>query len=72
MLFGRLYDEIYTRAAADTGVGGFFQTGSPMLRGFYRDGENINAEFPYISVAPVSEQENDVFDTDPRAVEIVF
>lgn len=72
MLWGRLADWLQDTAEADIGAGGLFNTTTPLIRGWFLDGENENASFPYVTTALVSEVENDVLDAGPRAVEIEF
>ena len=55
---------IRTRALADTGAGGLFETGNPLLTGWFWDWAPPEQAFPYVVLTFISTQEDDTFDRD--------
>lgn len=61
---------IRTRALADTGAGGLFQTGSPMLTGWFWDWAPPAQAFPYVVMTFVDTTEDDTFERDEYAARV--
>ena len=64
---------IRTRCTGDTGAGGLFETGAPLVTGFYTLAPpQAGYTFPFILLVPVADSEDKVFDTAQRSQEYLL
>lgn len=65
-----IWDAIRDRLVGDTGTGGLFNSGSPLLTAFYYAAIPTSGTMPYAVLSFASDTENDAFAKDIR--QIVF
>lgn len=63
---------IRTRALADTGAGGLFQTGTPLITGWFWSWAPPAQAFPYVVANFINTSEDDTFDRDEYVARIQF
>lgn len=72
MNIGFVWKAIIDRMLADTGAGGLFQTGSPLITTVYVGQAPASTAYPYIQITQAAETEEDTFAKDAVELDVYF
>lgn len=72
MNIGYVWQAILDRMLADTGAGGLFQTGPPLITTAYVGQAPASTAYPYIQITQAAEGEEDTYAKDAIELDVYF